>query len=537
MKKLFLFCALVVAATVHAQPDLIARIHFAGADQISGDTNHLAFTNLFCSVEALALENQTLDRLSRTPGAWFKSKIAPGAGDGAAQLRPLLDDLLKSEWIFEMRDTTNGSPEYSLSIRLDDQRAKLWQDNLKNITESWTKNQVKPTPKGWFIQTEQASNLVFCVRDTNRLEVHWSKYNRPIKPGFFDEADDNISNAGLRLSFLNKETSSETNWLTADLDWPRLAKIFPALTEFDFPKIQMQVIGRGGNLQLTGRLALAQPLPPLEKWRLPASTIHQPLISFTAVRGAGPWLSRQSWMQPLEIQPQPDQLFIWALARVPFQTFAAEPVPDAKAALARLDQGLSANTNWQGHFISPFTLTMTNDEIALRGMPLITPNVQAVREPAGDFLVGGFFSNPSKSKPLPPELFAPLSRSNLVYYHWEVTAERLKELPQMSQLALMLTRHRQLDAQSAAGKWLDRVTPALGSTVTEVMQTAPDELAYKRTAPGGLTAIELLAFANWLEAPRFPAFDLRLPAPRVRPGRKPVSLPLPPPAAPAPTNP
>jgi len=52
-----------------------------------------------------------------------------------------------------------------------------------------------------------------------------------------------------------------------------------------------------------------------------------------------------------------------------------------------------------------------------------------------------------------------------------------------------------------------------------------------------LTAIELLAFANWLEAPRFPAFDLRLPAPRVRPGRKPVSLPSPPPATPAPTNP
>jgi hypothetical protein len=126
-----------------------------------------------------------------------------------------------------------------------------------------------------------------------------------------------------------------------------------------------------------------------------------------------------------------------------------------------------------------------------------------------------------------------LSRSNLVYYHWEITPERLNELPQMSQLALMLTRHRQLNGQSVAAKWLDRAGPALGSTVTEVMQTAPNELAFKRTAPGGLTAIELLLFANWLEAPQFPALDLRLPPPRVRPGMRPVNLPAMPPGAPA----
>jgi len=257
------------------------------------------------------------------------------------------------------------------------------------------------------------------------------------------------------------------------------------------------------------------------------------LRALAEIGGAGPWLARQPWMQPLEIQPQPDQLFIWALARLPFQTFAAEPVPDAKAALAQLHQRLSTDISWREHLIGPFPLVMTNNEISLHGLPFITPNVEAVSEPAGDFLVGGFFPNPGRSKPLPPELFAPLSRSNLVYYHWEITPERLNELPQMSQLALMLTRHRQLNGQSVAAKWLDRAGPALGSTVTEVMQTAPNELAFKRTAPGGLTAIELLLFANWLEAPQFPALDLRLPPPRVRPGMRPVNLPAMPPGAPA----
>ena len=74
----------------------------------------------------------------------------------------------------------------------------------------------------------------------------------------------------------------------------------------------------------------------------------------------------------------------------------------------------------------------------------------------------------------------------------------------MSQLLLVLTRHEQVQAESAAGKWLDRIEPSLGNTVTEVTQTAPNELAFKRTAGGGLTAIELLALVDWLEAPNFP---------------------------------
>jgi hypothetical protein len=87
----------------------------------------------------------------------------------------------------------------------------------------------------------------------------------------------------------------------------------------------------------------------------------------------------------------------------------------------------------------------------------------------------------------------------------------------LSQLVLLLTQHQQLDGQSVAAKWLDRIGPALGSSITEVTQTAPDELAFKRTAPAALTAIELLLFANWLEAPQFPAFDLRLPPPAPAP--------------------
>ena len=336
-----------------------------------------------------------------------------------------------------------------------------------------------------------------------------------------------------------KPLIADTNWLTADLNWPRLAQIFPALAEFDFAKIQMQVVGRGGNLQLTGQLALAQPLPALEKWRLPTNAIYQPLVSFTAVRGAGPWLAKQPWMRPFEIQPPPGRLFIWAMARIPLRlsppSRCRTPRPRSPNSTSGCPPTAACRGNsWFG------TLAMTNNEISLRGLPpLVTPFVQALHEPAGDFLVAGFFPNPSKAPPPPPELLAALNQPNLVYYHWEDTAGRLKELPpQITQLLLALTRREQLKKlESAAGKWFDRIEPALGSTVTEVTQIAPNELAFKRTAPGGLTAIELLALVDWLEAPKFPALDLRVPPPPARSGQKPFNLLSTPPPVPAPAHP
>src|SRR5664280_429150 len=86
--------AAVAAQASLPSPDLIARVHFAGAEQISADTNAIAFTNLWCSPEAQALREQTLNKLSRAPynwlkQDWLKQKILSGTNDEAWQLRPL----------------------------------------------------------------------------------------------------------------------------------------------------------------------------------------------------------------------------------------------------------------------------------------------------------------------------------------------------------------------------------------------------------------------------------------------------------------
>jgi hypothetical protein len=515
MKKLFLFLAalfLAVAAESQVQSDWIAQIHFLGAGKIAADTNSLAFTNEFCSAEARTLESQTLDRLSRAPGIWFKSKLPAGAGDGSAQLRPLLDDLLKSEWTFEMRDTPDGSPEYALAIHLSNERAQIWSKNLQTLLQNWTDLGVSQNKSGvWSLQKHQPPNLFqfahlgdFAVLDCgeNKLELQ-------------NEISRQLANVSV----------AETNWLSADLNWPRLAQLFPSLIKINLPKTELQVAGRDGNLQLNGKITLSQPLSPLDAWQFPTNTIHQPFVSFTAARGLASWLERQNWAQPYDISPAPNQVFIWALAGVPFQTFVAAPVPNATAALSQLGQKLSANTGWKNHFLSPFTLTETNDQIFWGGVPFISPSVTALHEKSGDLLLAGFFPNSPRSKPLPPELFTQLATPNLVFYHWEITAERLPEIQNLVQLGFVLTRHQQLDPKSAAGKWLAHVGPTLGNTVTKITQTAPEELAFSRKAPGGLTAMELFGLASWLEAANFPGCDLRLPPPHFQ-NRK-AAAPLP----------
>ena len=433
-----------------------------------------------------------------------KPGLHPGeTNDQSGQIRPLLDDLLRAEWLFDAREATNGSPEYALAVRLAADRARLWQNNLATVAQAWTQLSPEKISEGWQLRKQLPPNSIRFVHAGDWIVFSCAQNEIPLS----DEMLRTIRAAKRPLPVANNY------WLSVQADWPRLAKYFPALAPFDFPKIGVQVIGANGNLQLDGKFYLAQPLPPLENWRLPTNVIHPPLVSFTAARGVAPWLEQQSWFRQFDVPPAPGQLFVWALPQIPFQTFVAQPVPDGRAALAQLDAKLVGvfNTNSPNQFFHQIKMEMTSNHIAFTGLPFFSPFVEAKHEPAGDFLYGGFFPNLPRPQPLPQQLLSRLNQSNLVYYHWENSADRLKELPQLSQLLLMVTEHRQLDTQSAAGKWLDRLQPALGSSVTEVIQSAPRELTFVRTSPGGLTALELLALANWLEASNFPGCDLKLP--------------------------
>ncbi|HXC36829.1 MAG TPA: hypothetical protein VNV43_13205, partial [Candidatus Acidoferrales bacterium] len=443
--------------------------------------------------QARSLEKQTLDKLSRAPGTWFKGKLPTGVGDGSAQLRPLLDDLLTSKCVFQMRDAA-ASPEYALAIQLNDTRAQLWQANLRTLLESWTLIKATDITGGWELKKDMPPNLFRVVRGTNWLVIGCGQDELPLSEAWASGA-------------LSPDTN-ETNWASARVNWPRLAQVLPVFAKFDLPAMQMQVVGRGGNLLPSGTFVLSQPLSALSDWQIPSDLIHGPLTSFTTIRGVGPWLQKQAWAKWLQLSPEPNQAFIWSDGQFPLQTYFAVPVSNSVMALAQLGQNMTLDTNWEKHLMLELALNRTTNRISLENVPFyISPEVRSLTDPSGDYLFAEVFPNLAGTAP-PEALFQEVTRENRVFYHWEITPVRLKDLPHLTQLALMLTNHRQVDGGSTASRWLDHIGPTLGDSVTEVTQTGPSELSFRRSARAGLTAIELMALAEWLEAPNFPGCDM-----------------------------
>ena len=116
--------ARLLAATP-ADPQPMARVHWLGLPKVTADVNSAHFMSVWRLPQTAALVNQTLDKMSRLPGH--------GATNVAsALLRPLLDDLITSEFYLEVYATSNsvaeiGNRKWLLALRLPPDRARLWQ--------------------------------------------------------------------------------------------------------------------------------------------------------------------------------------------------------------------------------------------------------------------------------------------------------------------------------------------------------------------------------------------------------------------------
>ncbi len=483
----FVMGAVWLAASVSASPletGLVARIHFAGGDTVAADPNAASLKAVWSGPEAQALRVQTVDKLSRFLDGWLGQQVAPHLAV-PLQTHALLFDLTQAEWQLEVHQAAAGAVQFSLAVRLDNSRAQAWQTALNPVVAGW--KQTSPAHHG---QLQRKGDWVFLTLDNATV---------PAVPA--------------TVAGLNHQ------WLSAEVDWTRLAVWFPAVRTFDLPQTRLQVTGRNGNFETTGNLSLAQPLPSLPNWQFPTNLVHWPFVSFTAARGIANWLHDQPWVNSMDLNPLPNQVFTWVEPQIPFLAFAALPLANADAALPKIHDALAARLQAEpvGSAYHGFSVTTEPNKVALVGLPLIAPYVEARQVGGANFLVSGFLPATPRGKPAPKEIYNRLNTPNLIYFHWEVTAERQKVFPGLYQLGLVVTRHRQLEATSAAGRWLAHLAPELGPTVTTATEISPTEVAFERHAPGGLTAVELVALCSWLEAPNFPGCDLHAPPPRHRP--------------------
>jgi hypothetical protein len=550
----------------------LARIHWLGKKGIAAQGASGRFMGLWNMPEAVRLETQTLDKLAlamigdqaeearlsgisnqapaaSSPPAEKRKQKSEGtnqtgvlvnrksqiANPQALLLRPLLDDLVGEECYLEIQQVTNQPAELVLAVRLDDSQADLWTSNVSAVVASMTNVQSLPAPASrlaWRLPILSPTSsapplpsklelaragdwtLLGVASETNGLLADLCNRIRqdhtPVaSPGAGSSFQ--IDPVTRKVGPAPDSPAATNRWIEAELDLRRLSKALSLnwhLLEA-WPRITATWTGNGEFVRITGQLTFASPLNlQLEPWNIPTNLIHQPLVSFTALRGVRPWLASEKWFQHFKIEPVPDQGCVWASGPAPLLTFAAAPMTNAAALLQSLGPQVAAELNLWITNKAFGVLEYSKDPagLAWSGIPMFTPTIGATTTSGEGFAVMGVGSKPTgDGTPAPPELFAQLiTRPNLVYYDWELTQAKLAHWVYLGQTARLAFVLPQMPSDCAAFAFLLAVAPKLGNTGTEIIQDGPDRLSFVRNSQSGFTGVELHLLADWLESPAFP---------------------------------
>jgi hypothetical protein len=304
-------------------------------------------------------------------------------------------------------------------------------------------------------------------------------------------------------------SGNSRDWLEADLDpaqlIPNLTTLNPQLSTINH--LHLSVTGAGTNLLMQGQADFAEPLQlDLKAWNIPTNLIDERLAAFTLVRGLQPWLESLPAWTNLQTGPPPDQACSWALKDLPVQTYFTAPLAEASNAVSALTtlilqkQKVWVAKNDQARF----ERSQAFDGLEWKGVPLAFPFLRSIILGGQGFIYGGGFPN-TVVEPLPAQqLPAVLTKTNLVYHSWEITALRVEQYYFTSQFVRLVSSKAELPTRSPGVIWLRTVAPRLGVSSTDITQKGPAQLSFCRQSSIGFTALELNLLADWLESPQFP---------------------------------
>jgi hypothetical protein len=514
------------------RPVVVSNQVLKGTNQVSAAGSQSAGTN---NEPTLANRlSQVTNQTSETANPKPQSTNPPPASrlsvinhPLSTKLRPLLDDLVGQEFYLEIQQVGNQPGELALAMRLDDQRAELWTSNLTAVLGSMTNVQSLPAlasrqtwslplaPRPSRLDVARAGDwmLLGVATETNRLLAEMSHRIRTEQTPISARA------SGSSLQFdpttrkvrpASGSVATSDYWLDVDLDLGGVSRALALDWNLPagWPRIAATWTGQGDRIRTTGKLSFAKPLDlQLEPWNIPTNLVQQPLVSFAAVRGLRSWLASQAWLKRFQVEPMPDQFCAWASGPTPLLTFAATPMTNATTLLQTVGPRMEAELNpWITN--NAFgVLEFSNDppRLAWSGLPMFTPELAPIATPGGSFLLGSVgITAPGAGKPTPPELFAQLAPTNLVYYDWEITEPKLHHWVYLSQTARLVFVLPQMPSDSAAYAFILAAAPKLGNAGTEILQDAPASLRFVRNSTLGFTGVELHLLADWLESPAFP---------------------------------
>ena len=497
---------------VSGQPDGMPafRYHYLGATQLSADTNANKLRIIWNLAATRDLRDQTVRKLSGLPRFLYAARFG-GASDNTELMRPLLDDLIEAESCGEYNLDAQQQWSWVLAVRLTQARSGVWGSNLKESLQAWDFGGIASIQvegqNGWEIQQRDGPTVFRYARVGS-----WSLM------GMGTDGLAKLTGMAREIAASGRPKGCENEgWLAGYADlaklalkWP-LADYVPFLAANAAPSISFQMTILADNVRT--KAVVHYPEAPswiLENWRIPTETIRDPLIAFTAMQSIAPWVGRQAWVKQYQIQPVPNQAFFWAFPQVPFQTCGAVPMPQADKVMDRLAAQLipSISTNLVKQHLGD--LRYLTNALYWVDLSIIGPSLRSVSELNGEFLAGSLFPVFAYTNPAPAELFGQVyGRTNLVYYDWEITQDRVVQSRVIGQLFDIFKPAVEAPPEpqktnNFGNAWITAVAPQLGNTVTEAVVTSPKEISITRKSHVGLNSLEIVLLTRWLDSPDFP---------------------------------
>ena len=489
--------------------------HAAGRNALAQGTNATRLKRVEQLAVTEALRTQIATNLARAPRKAWDKELPSGVPDGAGLLRPLIVDLLKAESYGEVRGPV-GRTETAIAIELTDERAAAWSTNLWQLASLWKQG----TPQaagpnggsGWTLRRTAATNRFEFTRVGQWVVLGLGPEKLTLAPALVQQ----IKASG------RPAPKAEAELLEVRADPPGLSPWIPVLGTLGLPPFHLTMRGRDEDVRTELKLTYAKPLVwKYEPWQIPTNLIGDsplPLTSFTVARGIAPLMQKLPGFSELGLARVPSQLTAWAnpssgdLGRDACRVNFAVPYSDAEVAVRQLARKMPGFVEKNlGQYLGDFYY-VSNQNIAFWTLPFMQPHVRAVTNAGTQFIQGGLFQLPTRQAPPPTGLFAQLgTRTNLLYYDYELTQHRLHHGNQLYQVLNIASRRFPQATNSPVKFWLAAIigelyrnTNAPSETVTEILQTAPNELTLIRKSDLGFTGFELASFGAFLDSPGFP---------------------------------
>jgi len=484
-----ILCGCIEKGSRSASDTPFFHLHWAGAASIlEGGTNATKLQEALKLPTTAQVHSEALAKLARVPQELWKRSLPADAPDTSATiLQPILEDIWQNEATISLQGKP-AQPDVLFAARLDSAKDESWNRALAQLAQNWKLGSasIEGPSARWSVGG----------RD---LYIHYTRQNGWTFAAF---------TRGSKSPF-GKLQAASLNGAIIDLraDCRLLGEAFPVLAAYKLPPSHIRVMPRGESLRTEVKLAFSERLPiKLEPWAIPTNIVTEPIISFTCAQGIRPLLDQLKGFSKLRLKDPPNQYCAWGLATVHAQTFVSVPMPNAtnvvKDIAGRLPEFVSA------YFPNPpgsFIWISNRAEWIWSGLPMVIPYVHPQRSGNREFLVAGFFRAPGQSNTAPAELFAQvIGRTNLVYYDWELTDQRLPHARQTFQLSDIIAGRRIQATNFATQRWIGELAPILGNTVTEVTLSGPKELSLVRKSDVGLTGYEIALLGRWIDSPRFP---------------------------------